>query len=282
MKRFFLRLILFLVTSFALLNMVAAIYGRFSRSRYERDGSETFDAIRRAEAPATSPNILLGDSVCHQLTMGVDLPQTLNLSCSQAVSMCGQYLLARETIAHDPAARQITLAYLPACFDNDLMGPFTFNYLVKSFYIHPQMREGMDALVLQRLDRRPVYRLIAFPMFRYTDLLGATDYSGPPPTSFRFFSPVSVDYLRRLSDLCREHHIRLRIISPPVSTTGKYDAAGFQKEMSDAHLDSIFAGYTQTIRRVDPDELLDNIHFKPQYIPENSAEFVKLLEQARP
>jgi hypothetical protein len=279
MKRFFLKLALFLITSFVLINIVAAIYGAFSRSRYERDGSETFEAIRRAETPSTCANVILGDSVCHQLLMGANLPDTLNLSCNQAISMCGQFLLAREAVAHDPMLKQITLAYQPACFANNLTQKFTFNYLVKPFYIHPDLRAGMDALVRQRLDRRPFYRLMAFPMFRYTNMLGATDYSDSAPPSFAYLSPVSVDYLRRLADLCRAHQIRLRVVSTPISKTSGYDESVFLKEISGAHLNDVFEGYTQTIREVEPELLLDNVHFKPQYIPENSAEFVKMLER---
>jgi hypothetical protein len=279
MKRFLLRLGIFLITSFLLINAVAATYGALSRSRYEREGSETYDAIRRAETPSSRANVILGDSVCHQLLMGVDLPDTLNLSCNQAISMCGQYLLAREAIAHDPALKQITLAYQPACFDNDLAQKFTFNYVVKPFYVRSELREGMDSLVIQRLDRRPVYRLILFPMFRYTDLLASTDYSEPTPLSFVYLSPVSIDYLRKLADLCSAHQIHLRIVSTPISRTSGYDQSVLLKEITAAHLDDLFAGYTQTIRKVDPGRLIDNVHFKPEFISENSAEFVKMLGQ---
>ena len=279
MKRFFLKLALFLVTSFVLINSVAAIYGKLSRSRYERDGSETFEAIRRAEMPSSSANVILGDSVCHQLLLEANLPDTLNLSCNQAISMCGQFLLVREAIVHDPMLKQVTLAYQPACFANDLTQKFTFNYVVKPFYIHSDLRAGMDALVLRRLDRRPAYRLMVLPMFRYTDLLGATDYSDPAPPEYKYLSPISSDYLNQLADLCRAHQIHLRIVSTPISKTSGYDEGVLLKEVSDAQLDDVFAGYTQTIREVDPELLLDNVHFKPQDIPANSAEFVKMLEQ---
>jgi hypothetical protein len=141
------------------------------------------------------------------------------------------------------------------------------------------MQAGIDGLVTTRLDRRPVYRLMVFPMFRYPDVLSATDYTDPDPPSFAYLSPVSIDYLRRLSALCQAHQIQLRIVSTPISKTSGYDESAFLKEVTDAHLDDIFAGYTPTIRRVDPELLLDNVHFKPQYIRQNSAEFVKMLRE---
>lgn len=277
MKRFFLRLTLFLVTSFLLINLVAAIYGHFSRSRYERDGSETYDAIRRAELPSTCSRLVLGDSVSHQLLLGVNLPDTLNLSSNQAISMYGQYMLAHEAIAHDPALKQITLAYQPACFGNDLTQKFTFNYVVKPFYVRPEMRAGMDEQVIARLNRRPVFWLMNFPMFRYTDLLSSTDYSETPSPFYRYLSPVSVNYLRKLGDLCQAKHIQLRIVSTPISRTSGYEEAQLLKEIDRHELGDLFPGYVPTIRQVDPAQLIDNVHFKPEFIRENSPEFVKLL-----
>jgi hypothetical protein len=279
MRRFLFRFTLFLVTSFVLINLVAAVYGAFSRSRYERDGSETYDAIRRAQAPGSSANIVLGDSVCHQLLLAANLPDTLNLSCNQAVSMCGQYLLAHAAVTRDPAVKRVTLAYLPQSFANDLNEKFTFNYVVKPFYVHADLRSGMDALVRERLDRRPFYRLMLLPMFRYSDLLGATDYSGPAQTGFTYLSPVSVDYLHQLDDLCRERSIRLRVVCPPISTASGFDAAVFSREVVAAHLEDVFAGYAQTMQQVDPSVLLDGRHFKPEDIREYSQGFLKMLEE---
>jgi hypothetical protein len=279
MRRFFLRLAFFLGTSFVLINIVAAIYGALSRSRYEREGSETYEAIHRAETPSTAANVILGDSVSYQLLMGVDLPNTLNLSCNQAVSVCGQFLLAQEALAHDPAVKRVTLAYQPFSFTNDLNQKYTFNYFVKPFWVQPRMRRGMDDLVLRLLLHKPQFQLMVLPMFRYTDLLSSTDYSRSPPLTYAYLSGLSVDYLRRLSGLCREHGIGLRIVSTPISQTSGYDESVFLREVSDAHLGAIFAGYTTTIRRVDPDMLLDNVHFKPHDIDKNSAVFVKMLQE---
>jgi hypothetical protein len=277
MARFFIKLILFLITGFLLVNLVAAIYAPFARSRYERDGSETFEAVRRARSPSSCSNIVLGDSVCHQLLLQQNLPDTLNLSCNQAVSVCGQFLLARSAVAHDPQARKITLVLLPQSFTNDLEQKYTFNYFVKPFYIHADLRSGMDALVTRRLDRRPVYRLMLFPMFRYSDLLSATDYSSPVPAAFSYLSPVAIDYLHQLADLCHAHHLQLRLVCPPISKTSGYDQAVFLKEISTAQLDDVFAGYTATMRVVSPDLLIDNVHFKPEFLDANSKIFLQTL-----
>jgi hypothetical protein len=279
MTRFLLKLAFFLLTSFVVINIVAAIYGPFSRSHYERDGSETFESVRRARTPSTFTNVVLGDSVCHQLLLQNTPPDTLNLSCNQAISMCGQFLLARAAVAHDPFVKRITLAYIPGSFSNDLNQKFTFNYVVKPFYIHADMRDGMDALVHQRLDRRPLYRLMVFPMFRYSDLLNGTDYSGATGSTFSAISPVSIDYLHQLVELCDSHHIRLRIVSPPISQDSGSNISVFLGDVSAAQLDNAFTGYPASIRRVPPDLLIDDIHFKAANIPQYAADFVKMLRE---
>jgi len=93
----------------------------------------------------------------------------------------------------------------------------------------------------------------------------------------RTLSPISIDYLHQLDEPCHSHQIRLRIVCPPISQTGGYDESAFLREVSAAQLDDVFAGYSATMRKVSPDLLIDNIHFKTPYIPRYAPAFVKML-----
>lgn len=278
MKLLFLKLILFFVTSFVLINLIAVPYGHLFHSRFETPGSEVYDAIKLSRIPSSNASLVLGDSVCHQLLLHAALKGTLNLATNQAISVCGQYLLARSTLDHDSSITQITLAYLPVCFDNDLQQKFTFNYFVKPFYTHAEFRREMSPRVNQLLDRHPTHRLMAFPMFQFSNMLWATDYSQTAePPSYTYLAPISIEYLHKLSELCDQRGIRLRIVSSPISSNSKYSQSLFLKEIADAHLEKMFAGYIETIRYVDPGELIDGVHFKPNYIDANSQPFSQML-----
>jgi hypothetical protein len=120
---------------------------------------------------------------------------------------------------------------------------------------------------------------MVFPMFRYSDLLNGTDYSGSTGSTFAALSPVSIDYLHQLVELCNEHHIRLRIVSPPISQDSGSNISVFLGDVHAAQLDNAFIDYPATIRRVSPALLIDDIHFKAANIPQYAADFVKMLQE---
>jgi len=279
MNIFICKLAFFSVTCFVLLNLVAIFYDTTSRRRVEDPGGEIYDAIHRSHQPSACPTIVVGDSVCHQLLTGYAPPDILSLGTNQAISMCGQYLIARSAIEHDPAAKEIILAYLPDSFTNNLDQVFCYNYFVRPIYPYAEYRAQMSPLVQRLINRRPAARLAVLPLFRYTTLLSDIDYSkGTEKPTFAYLAPVSIEYLRKLSELCDQHGIQLRIVSPPISLDRTYDKAVFLKEVTDAHLEKLFTGYPESIRLVDPQLLVDHIHFKEPNISANSVIFIKMLK----
>lgn len=283
MQRFLLKLTFFSATCFVLLNLAAMFYAKTSPRRVNDPGGEIYDAIKRSHESSTASTVVIGDSVAHQLLTGHTPPGMLNLATNQAISMCGQYLLAKTAIEHDPAIKEIILAYQPIVFINNLDQTFCFNYFVRPFYPHTEYRAGMSPEIMTLINRRPAARLVVLPLFRYTTLLFDIDYSqdAPKPT-YTYLAPVSIDYLRKLADLCDQHKIRLRIVSTPISRDRNYDQAQFEKEVTAANLEKLFPDYTNTVRLVDPTQLVDSIHFKEDKIDENSAIFVKMLLEKTP
>ena len=278
MKRFLFKLALFSVTCFVVINIAAAIHDRIQPSRVEDPGGEIYDAIKRSHQATSATSLVVGDSVSHQLMTGYAPPEILSLCSNQAISVCGQYMLAHAALDRNPSIKQVTLAYQPSIFANNLDQPFTYNYFVRPFFPYAKFRADMSSLVMQRIDRRPFARLVVFPIFRYTTLLSDIDYSagaGKPP--YKYFAPVSVEYLQKFAGLCEQRGIKFRIVSTPISTDRDYDRAQFFKEVADAHLEKLFGGYADTVRLVDPTLLVDHVHFKKENIAANSAIFVKML-----
>jgi hypothetical protein len=188
-------------------------------------------------------------------------------------------MIARSALDHHPAIKDVILAYQPDSFTNNLDQVFFFNYFVKPFYPIARFRADMSPGVVDAIDRRPIARLVVLPLFRYTTMLSDLDYAkGAPPHTFTYLAPVSVEYLHQLSDLCDERHIRLHVVSTPISTDRDYDEAVFAKEIASAHLDNLFTGYAASVRRVDPQLLVDHVHFKDENIAANSKTFLEMLQ----
>ena len=137
----------------------------------------------------------------------------------------------------------------------------------------------MSPLIKQHIDRRPAARLVILPLLRYTTLLSDIDYSkGAEKPAFTYLAPISIEYLRKLSELCDQHRIHLHLVSTPISLDRDYDKSAFLKEVAAAHLEKLFAGYPESVRIVDPQLLVDHVHFKEENIGANSAIFVKMLK----
>jgi hypothetical protein len=281
MKRFLLRVLVFGVTCFVLLNAVAVLAKIVARKRVEDPGSEVYDAMRRSHKTwPEAKEIVVGDSVAHQLLTGRAPPQMLNLAANQAVTVAGQYFLARTALEHNPQVTRVTLAYQPACFVNNFDEKFEFNYFVKPFYPRAEYRREMSPLLVSMIDRQPVARFVVFPVLANTSLLGYIDYSqGAPKPPCKYVSPLSAEYLHRLAHLCADHHAELRIVSTPISRDRPYDQAAFFREVAANHLEPLFTGYAETVRTVDPALLVDQVHFKDEAIAPNWKIFVEMLRR---
>ena len=277
MKAFFLKLGLFAMTSFALVNGIAAIYAALEPAKVNAPGAETYESIRRAEAPGAHHLIVTGDSVCHQLLLVQTPPDCLNLSCNWAVTVAGQYMLAHEALKHCTGVQEIILAYQPTDFQDGLTRINTYHYFVKPFYPRAEFRELMSPGIMGELDKRPLFRLSLLPMFRYTGMLDSVNYTDHSSVDYQYICPRAAEYLRRFAEMCQAKGIRLKVISTPISTASGYDEKVFLQEVAAAKLGDIFAGYTATIRYVPPEVLVDGIHFKKADIKPNSDEFLKLL-----
>jgi hypothetical protein len=280
MQRFWLNLTFFTITCFVLVNVCAVIYDRISPRQTEDPGGEIYDAIKRAQQTTNDKTMVIGDSVAHQLLTGYAPPGILSLGTNQAIGMCGQYMMAHSALDHHPDIKDVILAYQPDSFTNNLDQVFFFNYFVKPFYPIARFRADMSPDVIAVIDRHPAARLVVFPLFRYTTMLGDLDYSkDAPPHAFTYLAPVSIEYLHRLSNLCDQRHVRLHVVSTPISTDRDYDEAVFAKEVTDAHLDPLFTNYAASVRRVDPQLLVDHVHFTDENIAANSKIFIEMLQR---
>ena len=71
--------------------------------------------IEKARAEDGTTKLILGDSVCRQMLLGVKKlnPDISMLGSNGAITMTGQYLLAKEYLDHHPSATDVFLIVLP-------------------------------------------------------------------------------------------------------------------------------------------------------------------------
>ncbi len=114
-----------------------SILGRvFFSTGYRKVGSiEICPAIKKAETRNNYSKIVLGDSVCHQIFSEF---QNINneyllLGTNQAITMDGQYILARLFIDSHPEATDVYLVLLPGAFSSGYDSEMSYSYLIEPF-----------------------------------------------------------------------------------------------------------------------------------------------------
>ncbi|MDB5332966.1 MAG: hypothetical protein JWP03_4117 [Phycisphaerales bacterium] len=265
-------------------------------------GSEVYTAAQQAgKRDARVRTIVLGDSVSHQLFNPGTEPDLRSgrvrfLSSNQAISAAGQYYLMEDALRHYPKLKDVYLFYLPGAWANDLPPALTHDYFCAFFHRADQVVEvfavkrdfALSAAHAGRwlLPHVMEANSLSRPAFVFQSGVpraspGAQAGTAPPPPdpeplmtalsrlcappapaiipprpgmSPIVMSPVSAHYLAKMHAACKAHGATLHVLPCPVSTLTPFDDA---ERIYDA-----------PIIYVDPEKLMDPVHFKPKYVPE--------------
>lgn len=278
MRRFLKKLGLFATLGLLLLALICAAMINdtvFLLMNHNRTAAEVHTALRRSRSDHPARVLVLGDSVAGQMfNHRNQTPGRRHLLTNQAISLVGQYLLARRALPHTPGVKEIHLILHPHSLRNDLDDALTFNYFCKPFYARANLPH-LSPLVRQRLARRPWHRLALIPAVKTTNLLPDINYDHPgaEPAHPNYLSPVSLDYLVKLRALAAQHRARLRVLSAPVSRHFNHDFAHMRAQIAAAGLDDVFADFFARMPLRDDTDFSDHVHLRLDLIAEISATY---------
>jgi len=263
---------LFSVVAFVLLS-IESFYSYFTKA-YESDvnGSEVYLSVHKSKVKKKVKILIIGDSVGEQLYNNETYNDDIySLTCNQAVSMAGQYILLYNFIENNPESLPHTVLIImsPVSFTNNLDQVFSFHYFLKPFYKKEYENQLTDTCLTQ-IHKIPLYFLSQMPFVLNTNW--SPTYSPATDTTYKFISPVSCNYLLKIKELCSVKHILLRICCPPVKKSNRelnLRYATSVAEIRETGLEKEFGVYFNDIVFW-PDSLYrDHIHFKKQYIPKD-------------
>jgi len=267
---------IFIVTmlSFILLNVLAyAVVSNRKISRLfgvEDIGTEVYEAIALSNDYFPDRNVvILGDSVARQLitTKISNRFNAINLTCNQAISLAGHYILLSNIINRNPQVSKVYLLYNVDSFDNDIDQEWTFNYFVKPFYYdyHNKFSVG----TLNKVNSKFIWPLFMLPISKVLPCFGSIDYSVKNLSNkdCAVLSPTSLEYLKLIENLCRQRNISFKIIPTPISASinNKLQTNCLMKQIKDNELDDVFKNYLNKMIVFDDHNFKDNYHLKVEY-----------------
>ena len=236
--------------------------------------SEVYTAIDKSLRSTEGVRALvLGDSLGNQLySINRYNDKIYSLACNQAVSLAGQYVLLTNFIKNnDVHGIRVYLVYHPESFSNNLDQNYTFNYFIKPFY------SGGDSslftnTVKEKIRNIPYHSSPLLPIIKLSIL--SPDFN--PDLSFKIsftendipilkekylFSEVSIEYLKKINELAKEHHFEFKVVSPFLRAEfGHYEDDNYSRIIVENGLEKAFAGYFD-FKKIDGSYFSDNFHY---------------------
>lgn len=234
------------------------------------NGSEIYVSLHKSVIKKKVKVLLIGDSVGEQLYDNRTYnDEVYSLTTNQAISMAGYYILLKKftDTNYDQLPQEVILILHPETFTNNLDQKFTFHYFLKPFY-KQENRALLTQNCIKQIKKIPFNSFSQLPFIVSTNW--APDYQPPKDTSYRLISPISNEYLVKMSALCAKKHIVFRLYSPPVKASSRNQIARYaagQGECIKCDLSTEFKSYFDNIEYLADTLFQDQIHFKKQYIP---------------
>ncbi len=261
MKQFVLKTLLFVLVALAIFQIKSLLMMRNERYVKKVLGAEVYFSIEKSKKRSKARKVLLGDSVGKQLFDGAQENDTVNsLTSNQAISMAGQYVLLDNYLK---AGNTIDTAYVfftPFSFVNNLDQIFTYNYFVKPFY-RTEYMQLMTPEVKKQVSKIPFTDIAHWPAVLTSNW--SPEFQTKDKPTFNLLSPISAQYLHKMSALAKQHHFRLVLVAAPVSLKKKKEVELLNRqEIIDNNLQQEFKGFFESIVWLDESNFKDGTHLK--------------------
>lgn len=277
MKRFVLRSLVFIMTAFLVLNVLGYIIVN-STDLTGKDGRyKVFKAVIKSKRHIPGQVLFLGDSVGNQL-FNKTRPDSLTVNGS--ILAAGHYILAYNAVKKNNHLKYIVLLSVPNVIANRFERSRTYKYFLKPFYCLENLHLFSKSL-MQKINRKKIAHFAIFPFVKAAMCFSDVNFSGAAKGKMQeILSDIAVEYLHKLKKLCRQHHIKLVVASPPVPLDLKEFTSDWEKmreQVARCGLAHVFEGYFENIIYLDEAHFKDHIHVRKDYLKKNWKKIIKKI-----
>lgn len=220
-------------------------------------------------ANSDTTKLIIGDSVCHQMFEGLsDLNKDYTIAGTNgAVTMAGQYILAKEYLDHHPNATDVFMIVIPESFPKSFDTNVAYQYAVMPFVESGTLndldtdtieimesvygRPFMNPAVVNFIDKSALNRKL------YLNLLKESGEGYELKNKME----LADRYICKINNLCQDRGVAFHLMSCPVSEELK----DFVNELSDEYNSS-------EVYKINP-HYLDDIYFYPAERSEDGRHF---------
>lgn len=286
MKKFIIKLALFVfllgifLTGIDILSMIPPINGycaKLTNSSTDRVGSaEIEQRIVWVQEENESTRLIVGDSVCNQLFIGL---QGVNddyciASSNQAATMLGQYILINEYIKKHEQVEDIYLIIVPGTLASDINTRLSYQYFVMPFlgngygnYLDDDINKKLDETFGSFFLRTGIIKAIDYSCINRKIYLNLINSEVEAESENNRVADITSEYLIKIYELCKEKNIEFHLIPAPVADIPKRheQIETLEREFNEAGLGELFPDYFEQICYYPEEEFGDETHFAGVY-----------------
>ena len=279
-------LILIVIDALSFTDIGDDIFGRvFFATGYRNIGSaQICPAIDKAEEQNGYSKIILGDSVCQQIFNGFQdvNEEYLLLGTNQAITIDGQYILARLFLESHPDATDVYLIMLPNAFMSGFDSEMSYSYLIEPFgskgklyLLTEQTLKDMTDYYGKFFMQRNVIRFLDGSCINNKIFLFSNQnrIKAIEKNSDRIISLEAEYYLNDLQKICTENNVTLHVLPCPVvdSDENRELVNNLEKES-----DQMFDDYFRCVTFYPEEMFPDGVHFGGDY--KNIEQYKKCIQ----
>lgn len=297
MKKFYLKALSFagiLLTAFILLEYLSLnehtrffIAGLTNSTGYitgDIGTNEIIPVIQKVQQEDDTKMLILGDSVCRQLVRGLaeKNPKITIAPSNGAITMAGQYMLAKEYLNHHPNATDIFLILLPEALSRTFDNTLGYQYLVMPFAQTDSLKY-LDSDTLDVLAETYGKPFLNPALVRLIDKSGLNrklyyNYMQQHTDGYELSNPFELadQYILKINALCEENNVKFHLYPGPISLAKKEMVENLKTDFSHSKLSELAPNYLDQVSYYESEKSDDNIHFKQSYVtPEQMSKLMQ-------
>lgn len=241
--------------------------------------------ISEVQEQNDTETLVLGDSICHQMFENLsEINEDITFAGSNAaITMAGQYILAKEYLNNHTNAKEIYLMVHPTSLKRTFDTSYGYQYIIMPF-------SETDTLKALDKDTIDICKEVYGNLFLEPNIVFMINKSGMNRKiylnmlqkygeSYEEKVPYEIadQYIRKIYEMCEERGVNLYLLASPVSDGLYTTCEQLEKEYQESWMKEHYPNFFKEITYYPAEQAEDGFHFSGEY--EKQEYFNELIKK---
>lgn len=276
MKRFLFRLFVFFVFICVIVycsgNLLYYCISKYGRNFLNNADYKVTESILRSRKHKKVKKLVLGDSVASSLYGESEDSCVYSLCATVAITPVGHYLLCANFIDNneEQLPEEVILILNPLCWTNTMSGGLFYSTFTKNFF-NDEFKKFLAKDEIEYLNKETFACLCDQRWYQLSPYIPETYQI---QESGKCIAPIQYKYVLMMKHLCDKKGITFRLCSGPVRKSLE-EVIERKRQNDDLCENPLFEDYFASIKYLDDDNFVDQLHLKTDCVPRDYLHLYK-------